>query len=173
MTQEDRELLLKDLSSRLPHGVKISVDNRIETLQGINVSDNVVEYGSFLSSDIEEVKPYLFPLSSITEEEKEEYCQLQQRIIYNSKGVVNEDVTKYTNWCYKKHLDIIVEDNGIGMTKEELEKVTEMFYTTKPTGSGLGVALSNEIIKAHNGELIYTSEKNKGTKVTIRLPYNG
>ena len=74
---------------------------------------------------------------------------------------------------YKKHLDIIVEDNGIGMTKEELEKVTEMFYTTKPTGSGLGVALSNEIIKAHNGELIYTSEKNKGTKVTIRLPYNG
>ena len=58
-------------------------------------------------------------------------------------------------------------------SKEELEKVTEMFYTTKPTGSGLGVALSNEIIKAHNGELIYTSEKNKGTKVTIRLPYNG
>ena len=53
-----------------------------------------------------EYKPYLFPLSSMTEEEKEEYCQLQQRIIYNSKGVVNEDVAKYINWCYKKHLDI-------------------------------------------------------------------
>ena len=45
-------------------------------------------------------------MSSMTEEEKEEYCQLQQRIIYNSKGVVNEDVTKYINYCYKKHLDI-------------------------------------------------------------------
>ena len=53
-----------------------------------------------------EYKPYLFPLSSMTEEEKEEYCQLQQRVIYNSKGVINEDVTKYINWCYKKHLDI-------------------------------------------------------------------
>ena len=52
------------------------------------------------------IKLYLFPLSSMTEEEKEEYCQLQQRVIYNSKGVVNEDVTKYINWCYEKHLDI-------------------------------------------------------------------
>ena len=38
-------------------------------------------------------------MSSMTEEEKEEYCQLQQR-------VVNEDVTKCINYCYKKHLDI-------------------------------------------------------------------
>ena len=76
MTQEDKELLLKDLSSRLPHRVKILVDNRVESLQGINVSDNVVEYGSFLSSDIEEVKPYLFPLSSMTDEQEEEYNDL-------------------------------------------------------------------------------------------------
>ena len=46
-----------------------------------------------------------------------------------------------------------------------------MFYTTKQNGTGLGVALSNEIIKSHNGELLFTSEPNKGTKVTIRLPY--
>lgn len=70
MTQEHKELLLKDLCERLPYGVKISVNNNIESLQGINVLDNVVEYGSFLSSDIEEVKSYLFPLSSMTEKEK-------------------------------------------------------------------------------------------------------
>lgn len=69
MTQEDKELLLKDLSARLPYGVKISVNNKVESLQGINVLDNVVEYGSFLSCDIEDVKPYLFPLSSMTEEQ--------------------------------------------------------------------------------------------------------
>ena len=61
MIQEHKELLLKDLCSRLPYRVKISVNDNIESLQGINVLDNVVEYGSFLSSDIEEVKPYLFP----------------------------------------------------------------------------------------------------------------
>ena len=76
MTQEDKELLLKDLCERLPYGVKISVNNNIESLQGINVLDNVVEYGSFLSSSIEEVKPYLFPLSSMTEEQEEEYNDL-------------------------------------------------------------------------------------------------
>ena len=76
MTQEHKELLLKDLCERLPYGVKISVNDNIESLQGINVLDNVVEYGSFLSSDIEEVKPYLFPLSSMTEEQEEEYNDL-------------------------------------------------------------------------------------------------
>ena len=76
MTQEHKELLLKDLCSRLPYGVKISVNNNIESLQGINVLDNVIEYGSFLSSNIEEVKPYLFPLSSMTEEQEEEYNDL-------------------------------------------------------------------------------------------------
>lgn len=69
MNQEDKELLLKDLCARLPYGVKISVNDKIESLQGINVLDNVVEYGSFLASNIEEIKPYLFPLSSMTKEQ--------------------------------------------------------------------------------------------------------
>ena len=76
MTQEHKELLLKDLCARLPYRVKISVNDNIESLQGINVLDNVVEYGSFLSSDIEEVKPYLFPLSSMTEEQEKEIQQI-------------------------------------------------------------------------------------------------
>lgn len=61
---------------------------------------------AFYYDKIVKIKPFLFPFSSMTEEEKEEYCQLQQRVIYNSNGVINEDVTKYINWCYKKHLDI-------------------------------------------------------------------
>ena len=68
-------------------------------------------------------------------------------------------------------LVICIEDNGIGMDEETLKNIKEMFYTTKQNGTGLGVALSNEIIKSHNGELLFTSEPNKGTKVTIRLPY--
>ena len=49
--------------------------------------------------------PYLFPLSSMTDEQKEEYCSLQQKVIYN-KGLVNSDVMEYVNWCYKNHIDI-------------------------------------------------------------------
>lgn len=69
MTQERKDLLLKDLCARLPYGVKILVNNKVEILQGINVLDNVVEYDSFLSSNIDEVKPYLFPLSSMTKKQ--------------------------------------------------------------------------------------------------------
>lgn len=77
MTQEQKELLLKDLCSRLPYGVKISVNDKVETLQGIDILDNVVEYDSFLSSDIEEVRPYLFPMSNMTEEQDKEFALLQ------------------------------------------------------------------------------------------------
>ena len=90
MTQEDKELLLKDLCARLQYGVKISVNDKIESLQGINVLDNVVEYGSFLSSDIEEVKPYLFPLSSMTEEQRFEY---------------NNNYAESFDWLNAQHFD--------------------------------------------------------------------
>lgn len=65
---------------------------------------------------------------------------------------------------------IEIEDNGYGMDKEELANVKEMFYSTKKSGTGLGVALSNEIILAHNGRLDYSSEKNKGTLCKVSLP---
>lgn len=104
-----------------------------------------------------------------------DYERLKQVIINLLKNslesIIDKGRIELSSNIYKKHLDIIVEDNGIGMTTEELTHLTEMFYTTKQTGSGLGVALSNEIIKAHQGELIYQSEKNKGTKVIIRLPF--
>jgi len=56
------------------------------------------------------------------------------------------------------------------MTLEELSSIKDMFYTTKKNGTGLGVALSNEIILAHNGKLNYNSVKNEGTICTISLP---
>ena len=101
MTQEDKELLLKDLCERLPYGVKISVNNNIESLQGINVLDNVVEYGSFLSSDIEEVKPYLFPLSSMTEEQKQEYQHITERWMYDSSYSISDSI----DWLNVHHFD--------------------------------------------------------------------
>ena len=72
----DKELLLQDLCARLPYGVKIAINDKVESLQGINILDNVAEYGSFLSFDIEEVKPYLYPLSSMTTKQKTELSML-------------------------------------------------------------------------------------------------
>ncbi len=65
---------------------------------------------------------------------------------------------------------IKIKDNGIGMDKNTLSKVDEMFYTTKEKGTGLGVALSKEIICLHGGDIKYSSTKGKYTLVTINLP---
>ena len=69
-----------------------------------------------------------------------------------------------------KDVSIIVKDNGIGMTKEELDKVGQMFFTTKKKGTGLGTCLSKEIIKLHDGNITYSSKKNEWTEVNITLP---
>lgn len=104
-----------------------------------------------------------------------DYERLKQVLVNLLKNALeateeNGRIEIYSN-IYKKHLEIIIKDNGIGMSKETLEKIKEIFYTTKQNGTGLGVALSNEIIKSHNGELIFESETNKGTTATIRLPF--
>lgn len=110
MTQTEKELLLRDLCARLPYHVKCKIwlkdGTTEEGLLDLQHNYGNVLQDAFYYNKIKDIKPYLRPMSSMTEEEKEEYCQLQQRVIYNSKGVVNEDVTKYINWCYKKHLDI-------------------------------------------------------------------
>ena len=67
-------------------------------------------------------------------------------------------------------VEIIIEDNGVGMAEETLEKISKIFYTTKSNGTGLGVALSKEIIEQHQGKLNYESKLGSGTKVTITLP---
>lgn len=108
MEQEEKEVLLKDLCARLPYGVKVQDElGRINKLVIGNADLVRLYYNDFSTYSEEKLSlPYLFPLSNMTEEQKEEYCQLQQKVIYNSKGVVNEDITKYINWCYKNHLDI-------------------------------------------------------------------
>lgn len=67
-------------------------------------------------------------------------------------------------------IKIIISDTGIGMDSEVLSKIGENFYTTKPRGTGLGVSLSKEIVKLHEGKIIYDSVLNEGTKLSIILP---
>ena len=112
MTQEEKDLLLKDLCSRLPYGVKISVNDKVESLQGINILDNVVEYGAFLSCDIEEVKPYLYPLSSMTEEKKyNNPIGLSQMLTilanrdWECITIRHRDLQKLIDWFDKNHFD--------------------------------------------------------------------
>ncbi len=65
-------------------------------------------------------------------------------------------------------LDVI--DSGCGMTPELAANIFRPFVTTKPGGSGLGLATTHKIVEAHNGTISVQSEPGHGTKFTIRLP---
>ena len=67
---------------------------------------------------------------------------------------------------------ISVEDNGNGIPEEIVGKIFQPFFSTKPTGqgTGLGLSLSYDIVKAHHGELMVKTKENAGTTFTIQLP---
>ena len=67
---------------------------------------------------------------------------------------------------------IKVEDNGNGIPQKVLDKIFQPFFTTKPTGqgTGLGLSLSYDIVKAHGGELKVETKENEGTEFIIQLP---
>ena len=71
-----------------------------------------------------------------------------------------------------KKVEIKVLDNGNGIPKKVLEKIFQPFFTTKPTGqgTGLGLSLSYDIVKAHGGELSVETKEGKETTFTIKLP---
>ena len=103
-----------------------------------------------------------------------DYNRLKQvfiNMVKNSMEAIEKEgkidiIAHVLKGCY--YVEII--DDGCGMDDETLNKVKEMFFTTKVKGSGLGVSLSNEIIKAHQGSIDYSSKIGKGTKVVVKLP---
>jgi signal transduction histidine kinase len=72
----------------------------------------------------------------------------------------------------KEKVEIKVSDNGNGIPKNILDKIFQPFFTTKPTGqgTGLGLSLSYDIVKAHGGELKVNTKENEGTEFIIQLP---
>ena len=118
MTQEDKELLLKDLCARTPYGVKVQYMNNIFVIDYVSSYEEVkLDTSDNWTVGVSEVKPYLFPLSSMTEEQK---VELKQEHIKDEKLYVEcltmaakgdssmrgKVIIHYAmDWCYKNHFD--------------------------------------------------------------------
>lgn len=108
MTQEDKELLIKDICARLPYGVKMNHiaddEHSPKTLIGIAKDMITLEgLGGYECVDVEYYKPYLFPLSSMSEEQKEELAH----IVLMCGTLASSQLTHITvdDWFNKNHLD--------------------------------------------------------------------
>ena len=130
MTQEDKELLLKDLCARLPYGVKMNhiANNDNEPITLIGIAKDIITLegnGGYSTENVEEFKPYLFPLSSMTEEQSMELFKLFGISLVDSIGTdyikINEctgitfflnkgfdvetHLDKLIDWLHKNHFD--------------------------------------------------------------------
>lgn len=105
-----------------------------------------------------------------------DYKRLSQvfiNLIKNSIEAIPDDkkgIIKVKNGIYNNKLNIFIEDNGTGINEKTMKRMKEPFYTTKGRGTGLGVSLSDEIIKAHGGMLNYYSKEGIKTKTIVELP---
>ena len=67
-------------------------------------------------------------------------------------------------------LELSITDEGSGMTNETIENLFQPFYTTKTTGTGLGLPFVKKVIEEHDGEIVIESELKKGTRFSLHLP---
>jgi signal transduction histidine kinase/ligand-binding sensor domain-containing protein len=88
------------------------------------------------------------------------------------QAIETEGIIKIQTALTANKVHITIEDNGVGIAKHNLSKITDPFFTTKDPGigTGLGLSISYSIIKDHKGSLEFESELNKGTKVVVTMP---
>ena len=121
MTQEEKDLILKDLCARVPYDVKVQYMNNIFVIDYVSSYEEVkLDIPDNYTVGISEVKPYLFPLSSLTEEQRNTISQLllEAQIEFppygelNTKGCDNlfvcsiKQANVLINYCLTNHLDI-------------------------------------------------------------------
>jgi signal transduction histidine kinase len=95
-------------------------------------------------------------------------------IVSTSYLAPNEEMTRSDGPVGRGWAVISVSDNGPGIPSHIIDKIFQPFFTTKPTGSGtgLGLSLSYDIVKAHGGELKVETREGEGSTFIIKLPYS-
>lgn len=101
MTQEQKDLLIKDICARLPYGVKVSDDEgNVINVVGIHKDAIIVPYAGITRTiRIDSCRPYLFPMSSMTDEQNLEYLRT---CVGGNAGV---PTLASFDWCDKNHFD--------------------------------------------------------------------
>ncbi len=149
------------------------------------VSSNIA---SILKSAIHEMN-YWFEKEQfevVTELDETIYAEVDPEKMKQAIGNLLSNAIKYSTDTKKifirlfkksEHVCIEVEDRGIGIPEDKLSRIFEQFYRIEQkesiSGTGLGLTVVKEIIEAHNGTISVTSEIGKGSKFTVRIPFDG
>jgi signal transduction histidine kinase len=136
--------------------------------------DNTVDFlnSHFLSHDIEVIRDYPNHDDVVVHADANRLRQALLNILLNAVEAIDKDGQLRISLRKKEEdkVNIIIEDNGPGISPKDIRHIFDPFYTTKDHGSGLGLSITQRIIHDHNGKIFVKSEINKGTIFILELP---
>ncbi|WP_017151083.1 sensor histidine kinase [Bacillus bingmayongensis] len=148
---------------------------QIEKKEHICLSAQLIEMTTLMSSFAAMQGVYLqveISENLYTIGDKTKLKQAIMNIVKNGIEAIQENKGYLKVTAIQKDDVIIVrvKDSGVGMTKEQLARLGQPYYSLKEKGTGLGLMVTFSILQAHNGTLEYKSESGKGTEAIITLP---
>ena len=125
-----------------------------------------VEIVKNYSEDLPKIEAYGRQLNQV-------FMNILDNAIYAIKEKGTITISSYVN-PDKETVSIEIEDTGVGIKEEDIKKVFDPFWTTKPVGqgTGLGMSIAYKVIASHHGYADVSSKLNVGTKFRIVLPIN-
>jgi two-component system, sporulation sensor kinase E len=140
-----------------------------------NINTIVEETVRFFSAEIEArdivVETELHSDLPLLQLDRDQMKQAFYNVIKNSfEAMKRRGILRIRTDRDESHVRVSFIDNGGGMSAEALSHVFEPYYTTKATGTGLGLLIVRRIVREHGGELAIESTEGKGLTLTIRLP---
>src|ERR1022692_3504158 len=141
-----------------------------------NVNAIVEEAVRFVAPEIEDrdivVEQELRSDLPLLELDRDQMKQVFYNVIKNSfEAMKRRGILRIRTNMDATHVNISFTDTGGGMSAESLSRVFEPYFTTKSSGSGLGLLIVRRIVREHGGEMAIESNEGKGLTLTIRLPY--
>jgi two-component system, sporulation sensor kinase E len=144
---------------RAPHDLNSLVREAAEFLQPELKSRNIL-----LELD-------LAPGLPVLDVDEDQLKQAFYNIIKNASEAMKQGgLLKIRTSADGEWMNVTFSDTGGGMTQETMARVFEPYFTTKKTGSGLGLMITQRIVRAHGGEVVLESDPGRGLRLTIRLP---
>jgi two-component system, sporulation sensor kinase E len=150
-----------------PMDVRLRLENVNDVINDVLnfVTHELEQHGIKIERNLEEFLPKLRLDENLLK-------QALLNIIKNAMNVleVSGGVLAVSTKLLGDHVALTIHDNGIGMDEATLSKIFEPYFTTKPSGSGLGLTMVFKVVKEHSGEISVSSKLGEGTTFTITLP---
>lgn len=146
------------------------------TLEAESIEDLLAEFAAFVRPEMEQKKITLrLEVEADLPEVSIDESQIRQAIlnlVRNAREAIGEGgtITLSVGRAVGGGIDVLVDDDGPGIPEDVRASIFDPFFTTKARGTGLGLAVTREIIEAHGGLIVCEARSPRGTRFRIHLP---